>query len=184
MTSKTKTTFTYNKKLDKIYHPETKLVIKSKSDRTVVGRIDGDSFIPLDEDDDASNTIELCEANGFKYDETLVDVQAEDDEEPKVVNANPKQSSKSEDEESVKQTPVKPALEQPRPKLDDLAIALAKHTKEMLDFVSKLQTVSQSNPSLEKDLVSVRKELDETRKELETVKKKLKTVLASMQDEL
>ena len=52
-----------NKKLDKIYHPETSLVFKSATEKIVIGRIEDDEFVPLDQ-----LCVDLCLQNNFKYD--------------------------------------------------------------------------------------------------------------------
>ncbi len=71
MSSKTaKLTLVKNKKLDCIYHKESMLIFNSASEKLVIGRIENDEIIPLDE-----RALELCEANGFKYDESLVETE-------------------------------------------------------------------------------------------------------------
>lgn len=80
-TSKSKkTVYKRNKKLGKIYHPDSGLVIKSAKEKIVIGRIDGDEFVPLDE-----TALELCEKWNFKYDESLVEeTDASDSEEEEL----------------------------------------------------------------------------------------------------
>jgi hypothetical protein len=51
-----------NKKLDKFYHQETGLVFKSEQEKIVIGRIDDDSIVKLNEED-----IDNCKKFGFKY---------------------------------------------------------------------------------------------------------------------
>jgi len=55
------------KELDTIWHPETKLVLKSATEKVVIGRYVDSTFIPLDE-----TALELCELHKFKYDESLL----------------------------------------------------------------------------------------------------------------
>ena len=57
-----------NKTLNKIWHPESKLVFKSAQEKLVIGRYENDELIPLDED-----ALELCTKWKFKYDSSLVD---------------------------------------------------------------------------------------------------------------
>ena len=55
-------------KTGKFYNPDTMLVFNSSDkNRLVVGRLDNDEFIPLDEE-----AISLCDEHQIKYDESLV----------------------------------------------------------------------------------------------------------------
>lgn len=65
-----KITLVKNKKLDCIYHKDSMLVFKSANEKLVIGRIENDEIIPLDE-----KALELCEVHGFKYDESLVETE-------------------------------------------------------------------------------------------------------------
>jgi len=51
-----------NKKLDKFFHQETGLVFKSEQEKIVIGRIDSDSIVKLNEED-----VDNCKKFGFKY---------------------------------------------------------------------------------------------------------------------
>jgi len=68
------------KQLDTIWHPETGLVFKSRTEKVVTGTFIDDQFVELDD-----NAIELCEMWGFKIDETLLapqeEVQSQEEEE-------------------------------------------------------------------------------------------------------
>ena len=77
MTSKSsKLTLVKNKKLDCLYHKESMLVFKSPTEKLVIGRIENDEIIPLDE-----QALELCQEHGFKYDESLVETEEASQEE-------------------------------------------------------------------------------------------------------
>jgi predicted DNA-binding WGR domain protein len=76
-----------NKKLDKLWHPETGLVFKSAKERTVVGKCVDDKLIDLTEED-----IEDCRKWGFSF--VPLDDEDEGDE-------------SSDDEKSVVTTPKK-----------------------------------------------------------------------------
>ena len=65
-----KITLVKNKKLDCIYHKDSMLVFKSANEKLVIGRIENDEIISLDE-----KALELCEVHGFKYDESLVETE-------------------------------------------------------------------------------------------------------------
>lgn len=56
------------KEYDTLWHPESALVFKSSTDKKVIGRIEDNELIQLDE-----KTIELCEQWNFEYDESLIE---------------------------------------------------------------------------------------------------------------
>lgn len=91
---KEKTVFKKHKALDKVYHPESGLVIKSATDKVVIGRISDDEFVSLDDE-----CLELCEKYGFKYDESLV---AEPEENPEG-EEKPEEDAEEEPEEEAKE---------------------------------------------------------------------------------
>lgn len=201
-----------NKKLDKIYHPETGVVFKSATEKVVIGRIVDDEFIPLDEE-----ALELCEKNHFKYDESLVETE-EATEEEKPVEAK-KSSKKSEarnssqeetvEEEEKPATQSKKAVEE-EPKVsavkkssdpvkvgqskgnassDDVmsgfATILSRYNKELQDFFAVRQAEVQKESQTDKERIAeLETQVSSLKKELEDVKKKLKGVLTAMQGEL
>jgi predicted DNA-binding WGR domain protein len=79
-----------NKKLDKLWHPETGLVFKSAKERTVVGKCVDDKLIDLTEED-----IEECRKWGFSFvpldDEDEGDEGDESSDDEKSVVTNPKE---------------------------------------------------------------------------------------------
>ena len=78
-----------NKKLDKLWHPETGLVFKSAKERTVVGKCVDDKLIDLTEED-----IEECRKWGFSFvplDEDEDDEGDESSDDEKSVVTTPKE---------------------------------------------------------------------------------------------
>lgn len=79
-----------NKKLDKLWHPETGLVFKSAKERTVVGKCVDDKLIDLTEED-----IEECRKWGFSFvpldDEDESDEGDESSDDEKSVVTTPKE---------------------------------------------------------------------------------------------
>ena len=78
-----------NKKLDKLWHPETGLVFKSAKERTVVGKCVDDKLIDLTEED-----IEECRKWGFSFvplDEDEGDEGDESSDDEKSVVTTPKE---------------------------------------------------------------------------------------------
>jgi outer membrane biosynthesis protein TonB len=209
MTSKsTKLVLKTNKKLGKIYHPDTGLVFKSATEKVVIGRIVDDEFVSLDDE-----AVELCEQNHFKIDESLLESEEaeeqpsekksskkkksdeeeekadeeEEEEAPKAKTAKAPKKSEEPAKEPVKEPakePVKeakPAKNKPADSSDGFSAMLSRHAKEMQEYVAGLQSEAQTD----KDRVAeLEKQLATTKKELEEVRKKLKGVLSAMQGEL
>uniref|UniRef100_A0A6C0EJW1 Uncharacterized protein n=1 Tax=viral metagenome TaxID=1070528 RepID=A0A6C0EJW1_9ZZZZ len=202
MSNKTRVTYKKNKKLDKIYHPDSGLVIKSAKERIVIGRIDDGEFVPLDD-----VALELCEEWDLEPDKTLLedeededvdektkkkskdeDEDDEEEEKPKGKKSKPKDEDEEEEEKPKGKKKSKPKdedeeeEEKPKGKKskpaegETIVELLARHAKEVQDYVAGLTTSSSDN--------DLEKELEKTKKELEKTKKKLKNVLASMQDAL
>lgn len=65
------------KELNTIWHPDSNLVFKSREDKVVIGMYTEGNFIQLD-----NEAISLCEQWGFKFDESLVSSEPEDESEP------------------------------------------------------------------------------------------------------
>jgi hypothetical protein len=64
------------KEMETIWHPDSTLVFKSKTEKVVIGRWINSEFLPLDEE-----AIELCAQWSFKYDQELYDeLMAEEEE--------------------------------------------------------------------------------------------------------
>ena len=115
-----------NNKLDCLYNKETSLVFKSAKEKLVIGRIENETVIPLDQ-----RAVELCEENGFDYDESLVTIEEasgeengdeeDDNGEPSVKETRlksvvPEQKDKGGLKESSKEAkePAKEARESPK----------------------------------------------------------------------
>jgi len=65
------------KEMETIWHPDSTLVFKSKTEKVVTGRWINSEFLPLDEE-----AVELCAQWSFKYDQELYDeLMAEGEEE-------------------------------------------------------------------------------------------------------
>lgn len=183
MSSKSKKiVYKRNKKLGKIYHPDSGLVVKSAKEKIVIGRIDGNKFVPLDD-----TALDLCDEWNLKYDESLIDFEdADDSSEDEAEKSPKKKSQKSADEESDDEekvpsrkastkksnTPVQPPA--------DFAALIARQNKELQDFVAGVT----GNGDNDERVAELEKELADTKKELTETKKKLKGVLAAMQGTL
>ena len=202
MSSKTaKLVLKKNKKLDKIYHPDTGLVFKSATEKVVIGRIVDDEFVPLDEE-----AVELCEKNSFKVDESLLETDEaeepetkkkssskkkseeeteeteETEEPPKGKKAPPKEEEKKPVNDSKAATPAKDSKATPaNDSLDCFAKIIARHNKELQDYVSGHQTESEA---VKEQVAELEKQLASAKKDLEEVRKKLKGVLSAMQGDL
>jgi hypothetical protein len=162
-----------HKGLDKLYHEESNLVIKSKEEPLVVGRIENDTFIPLDDE-----TLDLCSRFNMKYDETLVEVENQSASQPD-----------GDVEDTEQQAPPSLASE-------EVAVAsspaenktLPSSSDSVYDMLMKVHTIHQqfvsSNKSLQTQLSESQEELEKTKKELQEVKQKLKGVLSLMQSQL
>jgi hypothetical protein len=191
-----KLTLVKNKKLDCIYHKESMLVFKSPSEKIVIGRIENDQIISLDE-----KTLELCEQYGFTYDESLLE-EAEETEDNNSAEAPAQEQSETQQPVQPSQ-PVQPttqpvqattqpvqATTQPvQPKLEsflkEFEGIVNMHTLHIVDcyksqievFSDTLQKSNDRVSELEGQLTTLRKELDDT-------KKKMKGILAAIQADL
>jgi len=211
MSSKTaKLVLKKNKKLDKIYHPDTGLVFKSATEKVVIGRIVDDEFVPLDEE-----AVELCEKNSFKVDESLLETDEAEEPETKKKSSSKKKSEEETEETEETEEPPKgkkapPKEEEKKPvndskaatpakdskaatpakdskatpandSLDCFAKIIARHNKELQDYVSGHQTESEA---VKEQVAELEKQLASAKKDLEEVRKKLKGVLSAMQGDL
>jgi hypothetical protein len=70
------------KEMETIWHPDSGLVFKSKTEKVVTGKWVNSEFVPLDED-----SVELCAQWSFKYDQELYDeLMAEGEEDAEEVD--------------------------------------------------------------------------------------------------
>uniref|UniRef100_A0A6C0CY26 Uncharacterized protein n=1 Tax=viral metagenome TaxID=1070528 RepID=A0A6C0CY26_9ZZZZ len=94
------------KALNTIWHPDSTLVFKSSKERLVIGRYIDNEFISIDD-----TTLELCNTWGFKYDETLIETEdnneeeEQDDSEKNENESENDESNSSDNEEIVESTP-------------------------------------------------------------------------------
>ena len=214
MSSKaTKLVLKKNKKLDKIYHPDTGLVFKSATEKVVIGRIVDDEFVPLDDE-----AVELCEQNQFKVDESLLESEETEEQPAEKKKTSKKKSDEVEEESDEDESPKKKASQEEKAVIKDKAKPVAKEdesentpaSKDTKPVASKAK--APANDSVDgfaailnrhtkelQDFVSARQaeaqadkdkitelvaQLATTKKELEDVRKKLKGVLSAMQGDL
>ena len=76
MSSTTKKTLKVLKGTDHLWHEESGLVFKSKTEKLVIGRFVDGTIVSLDD-----ITLELCDKWGFKYDPDLISSEKEEEEE-------------------------------------------------------------------------------------------------------
>jgi hypothetical protein len=196
-----------NKKLDKIYHPDSGLVFKSATEKVVIGRIVDDEFISLDE-----ATLELCEQYNFKYDESLVETEEVDETQSQKSKSS--EEDKSDDNEelsvpeptAVDQTVSQPVCPAPKPvehtnqstlnessvNIENILNSFTENIKNVVyelnnqvsSLKQKLSEMTEQNEKAKELNVELEKQNANTKKELEDVKRKLKGVLAAMQNDL
>ena len=129
-------TFKKHKKTNHIYNPESGLVLKSGDEKTIIGRIDGDSFVEFDE-----TCLKLCKEFSFKYDEKLLDkiskqeqVEAVEEDEEDPEDAEEEEEEESEETEKVER------------KLDFSSIPVNQNQERKLSTVSV--SVQERKPSV------------------------------------
>ena len=89
-----------NNTINKIWHPESTLVFKSSKDKLVIGRLDKNNFISLDDE-----ALELCVKWKFKYDTSLVEEESEvDDSNEKVRDEESDSEEPETDHETIKKS--------------------------------------------------------------------------------
>ena len=135
-------TFKKHKKTNHIYNPESGLVLKSGDEKTIIGRIDGDSFVEFDE-----TCLKLCKEFSFKYDEKLLDkiskqeqVEAVEEDEEDAEDAEEEEEEESEETEKVEK------------KLDFSSIPVNQNQERKLSTVSV--PVQERKPSVVVEKVS------------------------------
>lgn len=102
-----KATFKTLKAYNTIWHPESTLVFKSKDNRIVIGRMENDELVSLDE-----KAIELCEKYGYLPDESLFENDAAGEDE--VDDAEPEEDADTQVEEE-KPAPAPPVVQKTTP---------------------------------------------------------------------
>lgn len=79
--------------MNTVWHPESTLVFKSAKEKTIIGRLEDEEFISLDED-----CVELCKQWKFKYDESLLNTEEPEEEEPEEEEGEEEEGEPEEDE--------------------------------------------------------------------------------------
>jgi len=181
-----------HKKLGKIYQDKSMLVFKSATERLVVGRIEDDQFIPLDE-----KAVELCEEYGHEVDKSLLDeaeADVQEEVEEKEIDAEesveplpepvvePPSKAKKEKKEKPEETPKKKAVVPP--KVLDFSSVLMRHSEELIELNSSLTKKEEESTQNKERVAELEKELETMKKDHEETKKKLKGVLLAMQNSL
>ena len=189
MSSKqTKIVLKKNKELGgKIWHPDTCLVFRSSSDKTVIGRCVDGELSALDQ-----SCIEDSKKWGFKYDESLLEevdeVEEEDtesdkskeedaeddssDEEDKV--ETPKPSKKDSPKPSKKDSPKPSKKDSPKPSKKDSP----KDSNKAVNIVEAVQSLVDEVSSLTNRIADLEKELAAASEEASKWKGKFSAVKA------
>ena len=156
-------------KSGKIFFTDTKLVVKSASEKIVIGRIFNDDFLQLDKE-----AVDLCNQLGLQYDKNLLN----EEETEQRQESNEEEETEQRQESNEEETQEKPKCEQTK-----------EETVGFLDILKiNFKNIENSYKKYEKEINSkitlLETELDTTKKELQEVKKKLKGVLIAMQSSL
>jgi hypothetical protein len=176
-----------NKKLDKIYNPDSGLVFNSSSkDKLVIGRIEDDEFISLDE-----KALELCEEYNFKYDESLVETEEEKEVVPEKEDDEEEEEKEEKEEVVPHKKEIKVDVVPVKTKVDTQSPNEVTNNSNFASLLVQLQEYVSNKDKclsdLEDKLELMRKELSQTKEDLSTkekelidTKKKLKGVLSAM----
>jgi hypothetical protein len=136
---------------DTIWHPESRLVFKSKKDKLVVGRLNEDDDMAVDE-----TVIDLCSKWKFKIDPSLVESASEDEVEEEVV-----------------ESAINRNIDSPSPEKD--SEAAHKHSKDDLLENVKLYCVS-----MDEQIDTLRTEVKELKHKLAAEKERREEVEADL----
>jgi hypothetical protein len=166
-----------NKKLDKVYLSDYQLVVNSQEDRTVIGRIENDAFIPLDE-----KALEMCKKYGFPYQGEEKEKEKDEDQEEEEEDQED-EDEEDEDEKVVlkKQESTKNEVKN---KEENKSKNLLDKLKSLLPELENLLLNNNSSNDLKDKLVSLEKENEDLKKQLAETKKKLKSVLETFSSDL
>ena len=148
-----------NNKLNKIYYSETGLVVRSQTDKTIIGRMTNNEkdFISLDEE-----AVQLCKKAGLEYDESLLkkeESEEEEEEEEKVSKpksshkkkSKPKKQEEEEsDEEKEKEKEVTTTYSSSLPGLSELTDAIHKLEQRVNEHEALIQEVHSLRETLAK----------------------------------
>ena len=158
-----------DKTIDKYYQVGTGLVINSTEEKVVIGRLKNGQFVPLDQDDEIEQTLKLCEDNGLKFDETLVNFEEDEDTEQEVKSV----PEETKPEESAPKESVNSSTDT---SMVELAQMLQQHNEQLRSFVTRIMAKNSSSSETEKELAVAKQNLVDTRKELDALKAKLKSL--------
>jgi hypothetical protein len=186
MSTKAKLVLKNNKKLGKIYNPDTMLVFdKAGTDKLVIGRIDGDEFVSLDE-----QAISLCKEHDLKYDTTLCEEAEEEEQgaEEEQESEEAQEEPEEPEQEEEKEEPKKPVKEtkKPEPKKSEPVESKVSHPALDLDSLVKSFTASlfeqvQTKETVHKQQLSdLEAKVQKLEKEYDTLKKKYNAMIQAM----
>jgi hypothetical protein len=107
--------------LDTIWHPESKLVFKSRTDKIVTGMYVDNNFVDLDD-----TAVGLCEKWGFRIDESLFETTEEDTTTTESVENDTTESVEEVTTESVEEVTTESVVES----VDEVTTAVAESIEE------------------------------------------------------
>lgn len=195
MSSSAKPKMKRHKATGSIYHPDSKLVFRTTKDHTVIGRLEDNEVISLDE-----KAISLCEEYNLKYDESLVEEEEEeqqsgeeeDTEEIEEIDKEEEVESAEEEPEKVEEkSEEKSVPEETEEEVIPCVASSRNFSKLMEDISSYVSNLEKLNAKYSKDLTKVKcelknkdDELSKCQKELTETKTKFKKALAVFQADL
>jgi X-linked retinitis pigmentosa GTPase regulator len=178
-----------------IWHPESTLVFKSQKERLVIGRLENDTLIELDD-----TCLELCEEWKFNPDTSLLEEseeQSEEEVEQPSEEQNEEESEEQNEEESEEQNeepseeqneePSEESSEEPseepseeqneEPSVRNLTNNFNKELFTIFDKMNKNNlSLTSKNKELEKQLTEKNKELEELKNKYDAMDQKFKTM--------
>ncbi len=139
------------KALDTIWHPESTLVFKSSKEKLVTGRYENDEFIPLD-----NRALKLCEKWKFKYDESLIKSEGEEEEVEEEVE---------EEEEEVEEEEVSEEKEEVSEEKEEVTEEKEEVTEEKEEVSEEKEEVSEEKEEKE-EVAEEKEEVSEEKEEV------------------
>lgn len=155
---------------DTVWHPDSRLVFKSKKDKLVVGRLSEDEDMIVDE-----TVIDLCNKWKFKIDPSLVESASEEEVEEEVEEeeVESKEEAKEEEETVSEQTHEKRNSAAPRHSKaasEELMKSVKKYCSDMEAQTGRLQSELRD---LKKKHEEVTKSLSDEKEKREKAEAKL-----------
>lgn len=167
-----------------VYHADSNLIVRSPTDKTVIGRLEGSECKKLTEED-----IKLCKKYELKYDENCL--------EGAVSEEAAEEESENQEEEEVKEVikevikePVKEVIKEPvKESVKEIPRESAREvSKDISSIVEALQSFEMKNKEMQNhlsdELEKSKTEIISLKAENEELRKKMKKILAAMQDTL